>query len=140
MQPRPHLSARRHSTRGVLTGRSHAGRRLLGLDQAEHAAGPVSKAALARRKLAGRGEIGLGTDSRPDRRIRRWGMSAVVTLTSAPPRTGSGLKRFLTVMSSDFLYQARRPATLIWIMVLVLCAWGMSQGAVRIQSGDATVG
>src|SRR5262245_32299478 len=68
-------------------------------------------------------------------------MSTATTLTPALPGTGgSGLKRYLTVMTSDYLYQARRPATLIWIVVLVLCAWGMSQGAVAIQSGDATVG
>jgi ABC-2 type transport system permease protein len=54
----------------------------------------------------------------------------------APP----GLRRFLTILSADATYHARRPLFWIWAIVLVLGAWGMSTGSLTIQSGDASVG
>ncbi|QEH36323.1 ABC-2 family transporter protein [Aquisphaera giovannonii] len=49
-------------------------------------------------------------------------------------------RRFWTVFSGEFAQQARKPTVLVWVGLLVLLAWGMSTGSVRIQSGDAGVG
>jgi ABC-2 type transport system permease protein len=53
---------------------------------------------------------------------------------------GSSLRRFGTVMIGDLAYNARRPLFIIWALILVLSAWGLSTGFLMIQSGDATVG
>ena len=50
------------------------------------------------------------------------------------------LRRFWTVMAADLAYHARRPLFIVWAVILLLCAWGMSTGSMMIQSGDATVG
>jgi hypothetical protein len=44
------------------------------------------------------------------------------------------------VFSADLIYQVRRPLFIVWALILILIAWGMSTGSMRIQSGDATVG
>ncbi len=53
---------------------------------------------------------------------------------------GASLRRFRTVFVADLAFHARRPLFVIWALILALTAFGMSSGAVRIQSGDATVG
>ena len=50
------------------------------------------------------------------------------------------LLRFRTVFLGDLIYHARRPLFAVWALVLVLTAWGLSSGSVRIVSGDAAVG
>jgi ABC-2 type transport system permease protein len=50
------------------------------------------------------------------------------------------LVRFRTVFLGDLIYHARRPLFAVWALVLVLTAWGLSSGGVRIVSGDAAVG
>jgi hypothetical protein len=44
------------------------------------------------------------------------------------------------VLDGELWYQLSRPLFVIWVLILVLSAWGMSSGTMRIQSGDATVG
>ena len=53
---------------------------------------------------------------------------------------GSSFSRCGTVFAGDLAYHARRPLFIVWVLILGLTAWGMSSGAMRIQSGDATVG
>jgi ABC-2 type transport system permease protein len=53
---------------------------------------------------------------------------------------GSSIRRFRTVFTGDLAYHVRRPLFIVWALILGLAAWGMSSGALRIQSGDATVG
>ncbi len=53
---------------------------------------------------------------------------------------GSGLRRFGTVLFRDLAHNARRPLFIIWGLILILIAWGLSSGILMIQSGDATVG
>ena len=53
---------------------------------------------------------------------------------------GSSLRRFRTVFAGDLAYHARRPLFIVWALILVFTAWGLSSGAMQIQSGDATVG
>jgi ABC-2 type transport system permease protein len=55
-------------------------------------------------------------------------------------KIGSSLRRFGTVMIGDVAYNASRPLFIIWALILVLSAWGLSSGFLMIQSGDATVG
>jgi ABC-2 type transport system permease protein len=50
------------------------------------------------------------------------------------------LRRFRTVMAGDLAYHARRPLFIVWALVLVVSAWALSSGGLRIQSGDAAVG
>ena len=52
----------------------------------------------------------------------------------------AGLRRSWTVYATDLAYQVRRPAFLIWALMLIWISFGLSQGKVRIMSGDATVG
>jgi ABC-type transport system involved in multi-copper enzyme maturation permease subunit len=52
----------------------------------------------------------------------------------------SGRRRFLAIMRTDLAYHTRRPMFWIWTLTLVLLAWGMSTGQMRIQSGDTSVG
>jgi ABC-type Na+ efflux pump permease subunit len=52
----------------------------------------------------------------------------------------SGPRRFWTVFSADLAYQVRRPLFVVWALILLLLALGLSTGSMRIQSGDATVG
>jgi ABC-type transport system involved in multi-copper enzyme maturation permease subunit len=52
----------------------------------------------------------------------------------------SGRARFLTVLRADLAFHTRRPMFWIWTSTLVLLAWGMSTGQMRIQSGDTSVG
>jgi ABC-type transport system involved in multi-copper enzyme maturation permease subunit len=54
--------------------------------------------------------------------------------------TKQRLRRIRAVVGCELAYQLRRPLFIIWSLILVLAAWGMSTGAMRIQSGDATVG
>ena len=44
------------------------------------------------------------------------------------------------MFSADLAYHVRRPLFIVWALILGLMAWGMSSGAMKIQSGDATVG
>jgi ABC-type transport system involved in multi-copper enzyme maturation permease subunit len=69
-------------------------------------------------------------------------MSPSATGKTAPHRVSALLspRRFLTVLSADLAYHARRPMFLTWALILVLAAWGMSTGSMRIQSSDASVG
>ncbi|HKK26867.1 MAG TPA: M1 family aminopeptidase [Gemmatimonadota bacterium] len=48
--------------------------------------------------------------------------------------------RFRRVFWLDLRYHLRRPLFWIWLAVLLLLAWGMSTGSVRIQTGDTQVG
>ena len=50
------------------------------------------------------------------------------------------LRRFRTVLVGDLAYHARRPLFIVWALSLVLTAWALSSGGLRIQSGDAAVG
>jgi ABC-2 type transport system permease protein len=50
------------------------------------------------------------------------------------------LERFLAVLRLDLAHNARRPLFWIWLVVLGLLAWGLSNGNVTIESGDADVG
>jgi ABC-2 type transport system permease protein len=50
------------------------------------------------------------------------------------------IRRLLSVCGLDVAHNARRSLFWIWIALLVLFAWGLSSGAVRIQSGDSSVG
>ncbi len=52
----------------------------------------------------------------------------------------AGPRRIATVFAADLAYQARRPLFLVWALILVLTAWGLSTGTMRIQSGDTTIG
>ncbi|WP_165226755.1 ABC transporter permease/M1 family aminopeptidase [Aquisphaera insulae] len=58
----------------------------------------------------------------------------------AAAATRLSLRRFLTVFAGEFGQQVRKPTVLVWCGLLVLLAWGMSSGSVRIQSGDSGVG
>lgn len=49
-------------------------------------------------------------------------------------------ERFRRVFGLDLRHHLRRPLFWIWLAVLVLLAWGMSTGSVRIQTGDTQVG
>jgi ABC-type transport system involved in multi-copper enzyme maturation permease subunit len=51
-----------------------------------------------------------------------------------------GLRRVYAILAADVAYHARRPLFVVWVAVVILCAWGFSAGTVRISSGDATVG
>jgi ABC-2 type transport system permease protein len=53
---------------------------------------------------------------------------------------GSSLRRLRTVFAGDLAYHLRRPLFIVWALILVLTAWGMSTGVMRIQSGDSMVG
>ena len=53
---------------------------------------------------------------------------------------GSSMRRFRTVFAGDFAYHVRRPLFIVWALILGFTAWGMSNGAMRIQSGDSTLG
>ena len=53
---------------------------------------------------------------------------------------GSSIERIRTVFVGDFLYQIRRPLFIVWALVVIFTAWGMSSGAMKIQSGDSTIG
>ena len=53
---------------------------------------------------------------------------------------GSSIRRFRTVFTGDLAYHVRRPLFIVWALILGFAAWGMSSGAMKIQSGDATVG
>jgi hypothetical protein len=48
--------------------------------------------------------------------------------------------RFWTIVRRDLKTDARRPLFWIWLFVLGLMAFGLSQGNVRISSGEAEVG
>ncbi|MFQ5748293.1 MAG: ABC transporter permease/M1 family aminopeptidase [Planctomycetota bacterium] len=50
------------------------------------------------------------------------------------------LRRFGTVFAGDFSFHLRRPLFWIWAGILLLTAWGLSGGNVRIASGDTAVG
>ena len=49
-------------------------------------------------------------------------------------------RRLALVFQRDFYHNVRRPMFWIWIGLLLLMAWGLSSGGVRIQSGDSSVG
>jgi ABC-2 type transport system permease protein len=53
---------------------------------------------------------------------------------------GSSIRRFRTVFNGDFLYHVRRPLFIVWALIVVFTAWGMSSGVMKIQTGDSTVG
>ncbi len=55
-------------------------------------------------------------------------------------RSRLGLLRFRTVFLGDLIYHARRPLFAVWALILIITAWGLSSGGVRIVSGDAAVG
>ena len=50
------------------------------------------------------------------------------------------LRRLWTVCRLDLSHNLRRPLYWIWIIVLGFFAWIASEGAMRIQTGDASVG
>jgi ABC-type Na+ efflux pump permease subunit len=50
------------------------------------------------------------------------------------------LKRLFAVGRQELAHNVRRPLFWVWAAVLVLFAWAFSYGAVRIQSGDSSVG
>lgn len=50
------------------------------------------------------------------------------------------LRRLLAVLTLDLAQNARRPLTWIWALVMILLAWTGSMGAVKIHSGDSSVG
>jgi ABC-2 type transport system permease protein len=50
------------------------------------------------------------------------------------------LKRLGRVFGLDLGRHLRRPLFWIWLLILLLLAWGMSTGSVRIQTGDTQVG
>ncbi len=58
-------------------------------------------------------------------------------MSRTPP---SSPRRLWTVFSGDLAYQVRRPLFMFWALILVLSAWGLSTGTLRIVSGDTTVG
>ena len=47
--------------------------------------------------------------------------------------------RFRAVCLLDLRHNLRRPLFWIWILILGLLVWGLSQGGVRIQSGDVEI-
>ena len=49
-------------------------------------------------------------------------------------------RRLALVFQRDLYHDLRRPMFWIWIALLLLMAWGLSSGGVRIQSGDSSVG
>jgi ABC-2 type transport system permease protein len=53
---------------------------------------------------------------------------------------GSSIRRFTTVFARDVAYHARRPLFIVWALILVFTAMSMANGAMRIQSGDTTIG
>jgi ABC-type transport system involved in multi-copper enzyme maturation permease subunit len=48
-------------------------------------------------------------------------------------------RRFRSVAWLDLAHNVRRSLYWVWVVVLVLIAWGFSSGAVKIQSGDSSV-
>ena len=50
------------------------------------------------------------------------------------------VRRFLEVYRTDLRFQLKRPLLWILVIVLALMAWGLSQGAIRISTGDSDVG
>ena len=50
------------------------------------------------------------------------------------------IRRLALVFQRDLNHNLRRPMFWIWIALLILFAWGLSSGGVRIQSGDSSVG
>ncbi len=52
----------------------------------------------------------------------------------------TGWSRCARVARLDFAYQLRRPLVLILILMVLLAAWSLSTGHMRISSGDASVG
>src|SRR4051812_14435351 len=48
--------------------------------------------------------------------------------------------RLALVAGCDLKYSARRLIFWVWAALLALLAWGLSEGSVRIQSGDSQVG
>ena len=50
------------------------------------------------------------------------------------------IRRLSMVFGRDFSQNTRRSMFFIWLALLVLIAWGLSSGKVRIQSGDSSVG
>ena len=44
------------------------------------------------------------------------------------------------MFAGDLAYHVRRPLFIVWALILGFTAWGMSSGAMKIQSGDSTVG
>ncbi len=49
-------------------------------------------------------------------------------------------RRLATIARAEVVFQTRRPLLWIWIVLLALFAWGMSEGAVQISTGDSSVG
>ena len=49
-------------------------------------------------------------------------------------------QRLLAVARLDLAQHLRRPLFWILVLVLVVLAWGMSTGDMRISSGDSSVG
>lgn len=52
----------------------------------------------------------------------------------------AGLWRFASVARIDFVHHLRRPLVIILVLMVVLAAWGLTTGHMRIASGDASVG
>lgn len=49
-------------------------------------------------------------------------------------------RRLLAVFAQELRFQVTRPLFWIFLLLLALCAWGLSTGDVRIQAGDSDVG
>lgn len=49
-------------------------------------------------------------------------------------------RRLLAVFSLDLAQNARRALTWVWVLVMVFLAWTASMGAMKIRSGDSSVG
>jgi ABC-2 type transport system permease protein len=50
------------------------------------------------------------------------------------------LRRAWTIAKAELSFDAKRPLFWVWLLVLVLCAWGMSTGSLQIGTGDSSVG
>lgn len=50
------------------------------------------------------------------------------------------LRRLLLTSRLDLSHNLRRPLYWIWMLIIVLMAWGLSTGGVQIGTGDSTVG
>ncbi len=50
------------------------------------------------------------------------------------------LRRAWTIAKAEFSFNAKRPLFWVWLLILLLCAWGMSTGSLQIGTGDSSVG
>ena len=126
-QPRPGLPAGRGPAAGLRAGRADPGGRLPRPDQDGRLPGYRRTRPRAQRSVA----------TRPMTSMTGTPPSEVTDDPDKPGRACDGSGRSCSATSPT---SVRRPLFIVWALILVLTAWGLSSGVMLIQSGDATVG